>query len=204
MIVKNTDFIGRFKIAGAVISGPNGLSGNDDELSLLIDEFEPKCLITVLGYSLYSELKPELLKKPFVASATDTADEKWVNLVNGKDNYLGLKNVLVPYIYYQFLSDDESSHSQVGIVKEKAKGANNFNSRQKAVTAWRAFFEAARGKTVINSIISKQSYVGDITGIIYSDEDDKIWSLYKFLYENLTIYETANPSYLENINIYGI
>lgn len=206
MITKNSDFNGQFQIANSEDGSPNSdLIGNNTELQLFINEFEPRCLITVLGYALYAELKPELLKKPFVTDAQDTADAKWVELVNGKDNYFGLKPIIVPYVYFHFLKSDDSSHTGVGVVKEAPKGARNYSPREKAVLAWRTFYEAAQGYYPEFTIASKQSAVGNITGIIYDyDQSDKIMSLYTFLAKNIDTYPNANPSVLENITQYGI
>ena len=207
MITKVTDFKGRFRIANSDDHAPNSdLTGNHSLLKDFIDEFEPQCCITILGYSLYKELQPELLKQPFVGGATETADQKWIDLVNGKENYEGLVKCIVPYIYFKFLKDDDSSHTGVGVVNENPKGAVMYSAREKAVEAWRAFYQATCGEySVEDSLLFKQSYVGPILGIIYAhDSLDKEKSLYTFLEENKNIYPNANPTPLSNINQYGL
>lgn len=205
MISQNSDFIGRWNIANSHSEDPNApLVGNTEQLQLAIDEYEPECLVTVLGYSLYEELKPELLKQPFITGAPETADDKWVDLVNGKAQWRGLKRVIVPYVYFYFMRDDDTSHTGVGIVRENPKGAVIAETRLKPVTAWREFVNEARGKSQMPKVVSHSyKYVGNVVGVIYSDYDDKYWSLYKFLYENEAVYDVS-PSILKNINIYGI
>lgn len=202
MLTKNSDFIGRFKIAGSEDIEPNS-QGNAEELQLFIKDFEPKCLVTVLGYTLYSEVEAELLKQPWTPGAPETTEQKWIDLIDGKDNWRGLLTVTVPYIYFYFLEDDDSHHTGVGIVKENPKGAESHIARKKAVTAWRSFYESAQGKLRHHTILGRPSHLGYIVGKIY-DEDDKYWSLYKYLEENAEDFPNASPSVLSNINDYGI
>ena len=203
MITKNSDFVGRFAIAGAEDQEPNS-EGNSSELQLFIADFEPKCLITVLGYTLYKELEPELKKKPFNRNSTETADSKWVDLVNGKDNYQGLKPLLVPYIFYYFLETDDEHHSGVGIIRENPKGATRTPAAKKAVMAWRSFYENTVGAYDIPAVFTKSTIKGNVVGIIYANTDDKLWSLYTFLYNNDIDYPTWSPSKIYNITQYGI
>lgn len=202
MIAKNSDFVGRFYIAnGQGNYDPNAV-GSTDELSLFIEQFEPKCLVTVLGYSLYKELLTNLESDGTVSPG---ADQKWKDLVDGKDNYEGIKKVLTPYIYFYYLENDESHHTGVGVVKDKPKGAEQFSMRKKAVTAWREFYNAAVGMNYKPGITAKSSYLGTVIGVDYdAGDDDKYWSLYKFLDERSEDFPTANPSVVNNINTYGI
>lgn len=204
MITKNSDFKGRFYIANAEDESPNSdLVGNNEQLQLFIEEFEKKCLILVLGYTLYTELQPELLKKPFVPDATETADDKWVELVNGKANYEGLLPVLVPYIYFYFLQSDNSEHTGVGVTRDTPNGAVLYSAREKGVMAWKAFYLAAQGDYYSTLLVSKSLTPGNVLGIIYDNQEDKTWSLYKFLDVNKDVYK-ANMTLLLNINEYGI
>ena len=192
-ITKNSDFVGRYAIAGAEDNEPNS-EGNNQQLQLFIEEFEPKCLVTTLGYSLYDELKPELLKKPFVPEAAETADEKWIDLVNGKDNYQGLKILLVPYIYFYFLESDDEHHSMVGVKRETPKGATRTPATKKAVIAWRAFYKNTVGQSVSNNVFAMNTIRGSVVGVIHTNTDDKFWSLYNFLNKNKDIYTNWSPS----------
>lgn len=200
MITKNSDFKGRFNIAGAEDLEPNSF-GNNEELELFIEEFEPKCLVTVLGFALYQELLTNLEPDGTVKPG---ADDKWKDLVNGKDQWRGLKTVTVPYIYFYFIESDESHHTGVGIVQENPKGAERTTPRWKMVNAWRAFYESAHGKSIYNEIIARPSYLGYIVGKVYDNDDDKFWSLYKFLEERSEDFPNASPSELSNMNYYGV
>jgi len=203
MITKIEDFKGRFNIALSEDIEPNSM-GNHDELQLFIEDEEPSCLVTVLGYSLYQELLPELKKKPFEPDASLTAADKWVDLVNGKDNYQGLKKLLVPYIYFQFLANDTAHHTGVGMVQERAKGASNVSARKKAVVAWNEYYKYTVGEDISSNIFGKNTIKGPVIGIIYSNSEDKYWSLYNWLKQNIDVYTNWSPSSVKNITMYGI
>lgn len=203
MLTQNSDFTGRFAIPFAEDTEPNS-EGNNQELVEAIEIFEPECLVTVLGYSLYEELKPELLKQPFVPGAGETADQKWIDLVNGTGQWQGLKKVTVPYIFYMFLQNDNESYTGVGVAQENPKGAERVSARNKAVKAWREFHKQTVGAQESMRVERRDSIRGPMTGVIYHFDVDKYWSLYKFMYENSDTYTNWAPSKVSNITHYGI
>ncbi len=58
------------------------------------------------------------------------------------------------------------------------------------------------GTNVYPYIQTKVATPGTVTGILY--QDDKLYSLYRFLDEHADDYPDASPSYLRNMNSYGI
>lgn len=205
-IVKNTDFTeGRFKIPNATDTAPDSsLLGNKTELGQFIDEFEEECLILTLGYTLYTEFKAQL--DPSTSNGLiGGADQKWDDLLNGKDNYFGLKRLLIPYIYFKFLESDDSSYAGVGIIKESAKGARTYPARSKAVKAWRTFYEFTIGNSNAPKGYLKPSIFGNLLMYDwYGTTDDNIKPLYSFLKDNEDVYTTAASTLFVNMNYYGI
>jgi hypothetical protein len=205
-IVKNKDFtIGRYKIAQAVAVAPDSnLIGNKTELTQFIEEFEKECLITILGYTLYSEFITQLdesTSNGLVAGA----DVKWDKLLNGSENYFGLKKLLVPYIYFMFLENDESSHTGTGVIKESGKQSRPFPERSKAVKAWREFYKYTVGTSSAPKAWVKQSIFGNLTMYDwYGTTDSAVKPLYDFLKENKVDYPDAVMTELQNLNYYGI
>lgn len=205
-IVKNTDFTkGRFKIPNATDIAPDSdLIGNKSELGEFIEEFEEEALILTLGYTLYAEFKTQL--DPSNSNGLiDGADQKWDDLLNGKENYFGLKKLLVPYIYFQFLENDESQYSGTGVIKESTKGARSYSERGKAVKAWRSFYQFTIGRSQTPNALTRPSIFGNLTMYDwYGTSDDKYKPLYVFLREEAETYPTAVPTMFENMNYYGI
>ena len=205
-IVTNEDFTkGRFKIPNATDIAPDSnLVGNKTELGQFIEEFEEECLIITLGYVLYEELKTQL--DPSTSNGLITgADQKWDDLLNGKENYFGFKKILVPYIYYKFLENDDASYSGVGIIKESAKGARSYPARSKAVKAWRMFYKFTIGTSLAPKAWTKTSIFGNLNMFDwYGTTDSQIKPLYTFLVEEKLVYPTAVSTEFANMNFYGI
>ena len=205
MITQNSDFKGKYAIANAQDAEPGSdLVGNTEALAYAIETYEPRCLVTVLGFELYKELLPELSKQPWVPGSPDVADQKWIDLVEGNGQYEGLRPIIIPYVYFYFLQEDESHHSGVGVIKERAKGAEYHPSEYKARLAWRDFFNRTMGPVVYPNIITKNATPGTITGILYPNVDDKFHHLYKFLEDNATTYPNATMSIIKNLQSHGI
>jgi len=206
MITTNADFVGNFKIPNSMDGSPlSDLLGNKDELTTFIENFEPECLVRAFGYDLYKLLLPELQKQPFNVSSEVTADQKWIDLVNGKDNYKGLKPVIVPYVYYHFLEDNESSFSGVGVVKERAKGAQERSSIPKAVKAWREFYKHTVGSEPVPGVMVRPSIFGNMVFYDwYGTDGNYETSLHSFLTKYKNIYPEAIIGKFENMNFYGI
>ena len=206
MITKNQDFVGRYKIPNATDTSPNSdLLGNSTELALFISNLEEECLILVLGYTLYKELEAELDDSE-PNGLKPTADQKWDDLLNGKETYKGLRELLIAYIFFFFLQNDESDYAGVGVVKEYGKGARSFTTRPKAVKAWRRFFELAQGVTGRPEIWSRRLIGGTSNGVgvVWTDYDNKLQPLYPFLTINEDVYPDAVMSPLKTMNYYGI
>lgn len=205
-IVQNSDFkVGRFKIAGGTSIAPDSdRLGNKVELDQFIDEFEKECLILTLGYTLYAELVTNLDASE-ANGVKQGADQKWVDLVVGKDNYMGLKKVLVPYIYFMFLENDESSHSGVGVVKESGKQVRAYPERSKAVKAWREFYKHTIGNTVTPRAWIQESIFGNLTAYDwYGTSETGIKPLYTYLKDNAADFPDAVSTEFDNLNFYGI
>ena len=205
-IVHNSDFTkGRFKIPQATDIAPDSdRLGNKSELEEFIEEYEKDCLVLTLGWTLYSELLTQL-DDSTATGIKDGADPKWGKLVNGSDNYLGLKKILVPYIYFQFMENDESSYTGTGVIKESTKGARQYSERGKAVKAWRTFYEFTIGTSTAPKATIRPSIFGNLLMYDwYGTTDDKFKPLYTFLKDNAVDYPTAVSTTFDNINYYGI
>lgn len=207
MIVKTTDFGLDSYIPNRDDAPNSDLIGNEPILQGTIDVEEKNVLVELLGWELYSLLLPELDKKPFNPSSGDDADQIWIDLVNGKDNYRGMKDLLVGYIFFQFLKTDNEHYSTVGIHLETSDTSTRADESSKAVANWRKFHEYAIGSYYSNVRVLKTGGVFDgLTGIIYGGTfGGSNWmSMYQFLSENLATYPTWSPSNFENINYVGI
>jgi len=205
MIAKPQDFILEAYIPN-VADAPNyDSTGNDTELQGFIEEYEKNCLVNLLGWELYSELKPELSKLPFNPDGTETADQKWIDLVNGKDAYRGLKGLLVSYIFYYFLRSDNSHYATIGIQQENSENAVRTTPEPKAVMQYRKYYDQAVGTYYDNDYFIKDGPVfNGMPGVIWGGNSNNFQSLFQFLSQNYDVYSNWKPGFVSNIRSYDI
>lgn len=207
MIIKTTDFTLDAYIPNRDDAPNSAILGNETELQGFIDEYEEDVLVKLLGYDLYSELQPELLKLPFTIGAIETADAKWIDLVNGVDNYRGMKKLIVGYVFWKFLQSDESHYSTVGVEKENSDNAEAFPVRPKAIQQYRKFYEYAIGSYYSVGSYNKPSIWGNLKVVLWSGaygSDSNFKSLYQYLNENLDLYNNWAPSNFKNQNQFDV
>jgi len=199
MIVKTKDFIGDNFVPNVELVAPGeGTTGNKELLQYTIDKYEDRALLTVLGF----DLKKELVEQ-FDADGNlkPGVDDKWIDLVNGKDDYLGLIEPLVNYIYFYFLESQQSQSTGVGEIKTNPKGGRLTSSRRKAVKAWRRFYELIQGNTLGPTTVTN-SYG---FGVVWEQNEYELYKpLYQFLHENKDLFPNARPMRIKNMNLYGL
>ena len=198
LITKLEDFVGTALIPNAIDVAPGSdLTGNAKELQEFIEIYEPEAMMLVLGFSLYEELKSNLDVNGELPSGVD---QKWIDLVDGKERYRGLKSLTKHYIFYKFLENDVAQYTGVGIATEKPKGATIVGATEKAVKAWNIFYDHTVGKNASPTIIRR----GFGMGVIYNSEDNYYQPLQEFLRRNNDVYENATFTTIENMNFYGL
>lgn len=135
-IVIASDFTkGELKIPNAV--SLNASEGVNGDLQAIIDKYEKKTLLAVLGKDQYDALQLELAKQPFTEGASETAATHWQTLVN---DYL--KDLLLPYIYCKWLRFDEVKLSTVGPGKGKADGFGQSDTNIKYIERFNEFVDS--------------------------------------------------------------
>lgn len=203
MIVKTEYFVGELYIPNLKGIAPNSDTlGNEKKLQDAIDKYEPKGLMLILGFELFNELKSNI--DPETGVVLDSADQKWKDLVNGKDNYDGLVDLLTNYVFYFFANKDDVHYSGVGGVKENPKGAKTTSLRGKSIDAWRNFYELTVGEEVTGVVPTMiERNVG--TGIVWTEVGVNGYKpLYTYLAENEDLFPNAVCGMIKNKNIFGI
>lgn len=201
MIIKTENFVGSAYIPNLRSVAPlTDTLGNEEELQLYINEYEPRCLILVLGFDLYKELMTNIDED--TGELIEGSEQKWMDLLNGKGRYSGLRFVLANYIHFNFTIDNDITYSGVGGIRQVAKGATNVGLRDKAVKSWNKFYEGTVGDHTQGNI--DRIVIGNNYGTIYHGDNNVYQSLFSFLIENKETYPTATLTYIDNINYYGI
>lgn len=198
---------------------PNVNESNTDsgvKLEYFIDEKVRLLLSTkALGNVLFTEFNG------YVANGvlSNTAPQKWKDLVNGKtytkdgESYVweGLlqtkgtfpKSLLAYYTYYYWLMDNVSLLGGVGEVRGEAKNAISVNSTQRLVKVWEDFVKMYQGENACYNGV-KYIYNGVPITDYYNQNSGNYVSLLQYLYDNETDYPDATLEMFEFKNQLGL
>ena len=166
------------------------------ELDTFIDIYERQLLLNALGTVLYKELKTAMTDLP-------NAAQKWQDLVNGVDYVIdgktyrweGLKgynknSLIAFYVFCEYLRNDESVYTTVGVVKNKANNADNFDLSPKYIKAWNTFLRMYQSNT--NDPMIVVNAFGHVGLDYYGGKNVQV-SLYQYLIDQNTLDDTNFP-----------
>lgn len=129
---------------------------NKSRVQAFIDRYESELLINALGREQYAELLSQLNEDgTFI---TDPI-QKWVDLVDGKDNWNGLRyaygdykiSLIAYYVYYHYLRDTETFYAVTGLVKPEVANATIKSANIDLVTQWNKFLTMYGGYGCTNN-----------------------------------------------------
>lgn len=198
---------------------PNVNESNTDsgvKLDYFIDEKVRLLLSTkALGSVLFTQLDSNVTN----GVLSNTAPQKWKDLVNGKTytkdgkSYVweGLlqtkgtfkKSLLAYYTYYYWLMDNVSTMGGVGEVRGEAKNAVNVNSTQRLTTIWNEFVRMYQGENACFKGV-KYVYNGVPIADFYNQNSGNYVSLLQYLKDNETDYPDATLEMFEFKNQLGL
>lgn len=180
-------------------ASPVGAPSSQSELDFFIDNCERDLLINALGVTLFNLLTTAMIDLP-------NADQKWKDLVNGKDytinsktyRWEGLKgynkqSLIAFYVYCQYLRNDESTYTTTGIIKNTSKNAENYDPTGKYIKAWNSFISQYQKEYNYNPTVSINAF-GSI-GLDYYGNNDAKRSLYQYLTDANELDVTAFPNF---------
>ena len=199
MIVQTTDFKGHLLIPNLEGSAPLEI-GNFKELELYIQTEEPKLLIKLFGYELAKEISSKVDAEGGIIDGTE---QEFIDLIHGKDDYIGLSQLMANYIYTIYIKDHDEELGGVGVVKEKSKGADSSSIRNKYIRAYREYFELTVGHETTPNLITRDAG----RGIIWSSNEYYAYKpLRVYMDENSDVFPTTVNRFhlIKNENYYGI
>ena len=118
----------------------------DDEYLVFIDKYEFQFLLLSLGFELAKELLDQFEAD---GSWKPSAEQKWKDLVDGKDNWQGLRfsvgefkqSMIANYVYCQYLYESDRNLTAVGSVVDDVEKGHRLSNWSKFVNAWREMIE---------------------------------------------------------------
>jgi len=162
MIVRLEDFKGH-------ISLPN------------LEGLDPQVLVVSNALMDYAELEePRLMNKLFgfelakrIQDATDDlgvvdpTDQTIVDLIVGKDDYLGLRPLIANFLYCSYIDSKDDEFTGMGVVQEDVKSSIRITLRHRFARAWREYFNLTIGEYASSKVIVRSGG----TGIIWNNTD---------------------------------
>lgn len=173
-------------------------------LQVYIDREEELVLKKLLGTELYKSFINGLNDNPIL--------DKWTKLRNGTTyvigsnsyEWLGLKDLLIPYIYFKWLSDTFDRHSGIGVVQGNAENSAVIDPSYRMSRAYNVFARKC-GVYVPRGVKSDDYYYSYDYRYrevyeVYNEED----TLYGFINANLSDYPNwrfIDPGLMNILNI---
>jgi len=207
MIIDTTYFIlPPLQIPNAVAQPSIGLNtpNNVQKLQAVIDRVEYIFLWNLLGYEQYTELKAQ-----FNPDGTWIAEplEKWVDLVDGKDSWPGLRyevgdnkvSLIAYYVYHEFLKNDRQYYSSTGLVAAEAANAVKTSVSEELTEKWNDFVIQYQG-------CDNYNYFRDWWhGWWYSQPiTENYISLYDYMQSNDAVYDVSFMKLYSVKNRFGL
>lgn len=174
-----------------------------NELTQFIDGKARLLIKDALGYELFKEFDSYVTS----GNLSETAPQKWINLVDGVEYELngetyywnGLKRIegafrsslITPFVFYHWLESRQSVMTGVGEVVVNSKNAVNVNGNQRLTKTWNDFVSQYQetDKHEYNPNIFYQRGVRVVDWL--SDRDGDFVSLIKFISDNSEDYQNA-------------
>lgn len=219
MIIDKTYFKGNLRVANVQedLTPLGSRTGNQPDLDEYIEKYEVEIMLNALGYKEYKSFIDSFEPDGTLKAG---AEQRWVDLVNGKDytsngvelKWRGLRYVLgsqkysliAEYVFYFFLREQSRTFAGVGMVREKAKAAENESAIPRLADAWNDFVVKYQGDAELDEyprLITKPGLIG-IDYSLQFDSDDV--SLYRFLVDNEVDYPDVKFKFYEGQNSLGI
>lgn len=189
--------------------------GSDSQATQFIDGYARLFLKDALGTTLFNELDSHITD----GVLDDSAPQKWLDLVNGKDYTIDSKDktwkgliyndgaftnsVLIPFVYYHWLLNELSTMTSLGEKVLNAKNAVNTNSTQRLTQAWNDFVQMNQRKEYHN-----QAKYSIVNGVPFTDwfggNEGVNVCLIEYLEDNKEDYPDANMRTYRVKNQFGL
>lgn len=181
------------------------------QLMDFINEKERCLLLSFLGFDQLNELFTQLNED---GTFIDGALQKWVDLVNGKDVWKGLRyevfgnkvSLIAYYVYFYYVGQDAKYLSNTGVADLKAANSTKIAANDKQVMAWSEFLKMYgynQNYTGLNySFFHNWNGTGMQWGSANNNSNET--TLIDFLTKNSDVYDTSKITYYQPVNSLGL
>jgi len=211
MIIDSSYFEGKELYIPNAVLQPSIGSNNLNPSSALAQEIEDKeseLMLDVLGFAQATELYNQFEQD---GSWKITALQKWKDLVDGKDDWRGLRytiggkkvSLIAYYVFFYYLANDYRTYTTTGMQIAKSENATTQDPSIKQVSIWNKFIKMYIGSMMLNKVQFTDNWNGiamSFNGINLSNEV----SLYDYLTKNKAVYDITYFQPKTVINHFGL
>lgn len=178
------------------------------QLNEEIDSIEQSLLLDVLGYEQLQELLAQFeTNGDWIA----TPIQKWVDLVDGKDDWKGLRysigtkkvSLIAYYVFFYYLGMDFQTYSTTGMQIPKAENSIRNDVSVKQVSVWNKFVAMYIGNRRYGLPSVMSNWNGDYINFSGKLVGNEV-SLYQFLLNNSDVYNTKYFTVKKHLNYVGL
>lgn len=178
------------------------------QLNEEIDSIEQSLLLDVLGYEQLQELLEQFDEE---GEWVEDPIEKWVWLVDGKDDWKGLRynigskkvSLIAYYVFFYYLGTDFQTYSTTGMQIPRAENATYNHPSVKQVTVWNKFIAMYIGDKRYSLPKVETNWNGDFINFSGKVIGNEV-SLYDYLMKNRDLYDTKYFTIKKHINYLGL
>ena len=185
-------------------ASPSALTQLNEE----IGSIEQSLLLDILGYEQLQELNAQFESNgDWVA----TPVQKWVDLVDGKDNWKGLRytigtkkiSLIAYYVFFYYLGMDFQTYSTTGMQIPMAENSKINDASVKQTTIWNKFVRMYVGNGMYNNGDVTSNWNGDFISFGNTMTGNEV-TLYKYLSLNSDVYDITFFTNKTPLNYFGI
>lgn len=185
-------------------ASPSALTQLNEE----IGSIEQSLLLDILGYEQLQELNAQFESNgDWVA----TPVQKWVDLVDGKDDWKGLRytigtkkiSLIAYYVFFYYLGMDFQTYSTTGMQIPMAENSKINDASVKQTTIWNKFVRMYVGNGMYNNGDVTSNWNGDFISFGNTMTGNEV-TLYKYLSLNSDVYDITFFTNKTPLNYFGI
>lgn len=191
---------------------PNPTPTAVSQLQQYIDDKEYELLLAFLGHEQLTELLSQFTE---AGEWITEPMQKWVDLVDGKDEWRGLRytygtnkvSLIAYYVFFYYLSEDFKIYNTTGLQVPQSENAINSTPNDKTSKAWNTFVRMYNGVNLSRYGVPQPTFFTNWngTGMMWGNSiNQNEITLYEFMSKNSNVYDTGKFTFYPVINSFGL
>lgn len=196
-------------IPNAVVQPSIGsVSSSYEQLKEFSEEKEDELLLKFLGYTQLQELK---LQFDEAGEWKVDALQKWKDLVDGKEDWKGLRytlggkkySLIANYVFFYYLGTDFKQYTTTGIQVPMAEDSMYQTPNETQIRVWNKFVKLYQGNQGTNAVNFFNNWNGFGASYLSNNGGNQV-SLYDFMSKNSEVYDISFFNFERPINSYNL